>query len=226
MSYRLGRRLAHEVVVQTEDQVAMAAENISHPVRLIRSFCELPSERHEQREAFLWIGGFIDYKDPLAYVALAERLPDVPFWMVGHSRGPEWDDLKNEVEAAAARLPNLELLPPRSRARLLELYPKAVAVVSTSLFEGFPNVFLEAWAHGTPVLSLRVDPENVIRRYGLGAVAEGSSDRLAEEARALWERRHDLASEGAAGRTYVAEAHMPEAITDQWATLLRSLSRR
>jgi glycosyltransferase involved in cell wall biosynthesis len=43
-------------------------------------------------------------------------------------------------------------------------------LLSTSEGEGFPSVFLEAWAHGTPVASLTVNPDRLITRKGLGVV--------------------------------------------------------
>jgi glycosyltransferase involved in cell wall biosynthesis len=42
--------------------------------------------------------------------------------------------------------------------------------------EGFPNVFIEAWACGIPVYSLKVDPGNVIEREGLGVIAHGDPE--------------------------------------------------
>jgi glycosyltransferase involved in cell wall biosynthesis len=54
------------------------------------------------------------------------------------------------------------------------------ALVSTSPMEGFPNVFIEAWACGLPVLSLHVDPGNTIAKEGLGFAAGGNMDKLIE----------------------------------------------
>ena len=66
--------------------------------------------------------------------------------------------------------------------------------VNTSVQEGFPNTFVQAWMHGTPVVSLSVDPGGVMARHGLGISCDGSqaaletavSSLLAD--RPLWER--------------------------------------
>jgi glycosyltransferase involved in cell wall biosynthesis len=223
LQYRLGLRCAHAVVAQTEDQRELARRALGVRARVIRSFCELSPELASRREAFLWVGSFVDVKDPLAYVELARRAPELPFRMIATERGGEWRRLTDEVKAAAAGVSNLELLPQRPREELLELYAASAAVVNTSRLEGFPNTFLEAWARGTPVLSLHIDPDRIIRERGLGAAAGGSMAALVEAARELWARRDDLDAAGAAARDYVAETHDPAVVGSEWAALVGEL---
>ena len=57
----------------------------------------------------------------------------------------------------------------------------ASLLLSTSDGEGFPSVFLEAWAAGTPVVSIQIDPDHKIRNGELGVVAktvEGAVDAV------------------------------------------------
>jgi glycosyltransferase involved in cell wall biosynthesis len=54
------------------------------------------------------------------------------------------------------------------------------ALISTSLMEGFPNTFLESWSVGTPVISLNVNPGNVITKFDLGAYCNGDFNYLIE----------------------------------------------
>jgi glycosyltransferase involved in cell wall biosynthesis len=176
-----------------------------------------------ERQAFIWLGGLIDYKGPLDYVRLAELVPEARFWMVATRRGSEWDALADEVSAAADRLPNLELLPPRGREQLFELYDKAIAVVNTSAFEGFPNTFMEGWSSGAAALSLNVDPDGVIERHDLGFAANGDMAALADAASGLWERRLALDDVSATTRRYIAEHHDPAVIGEAWELLVERL---
>ena len=41
---------------------------------------------------------------------------------------------------------------------------KSKILINTSSFEGFPNTFVQAWANGVPVISLKVDPDNIIKK--------------------------------------------------------------
>lgn len=217
---RLGLRSAHRIVAQTAEQCALARQVFGSKAVLIRSFCEPTSVRLDPT-TFLWIGRVVGYKDPLAYIDLAARTPQAKFVMVGTpSRGAEC--LAAEVERRARLLPNVELLGPRPHEQLLELYARAVAVVSTSVFEGFPNTFMEAWACGVPVLSLRLDPDGVIEREGIGAVAWGNPERLGTLVREYWDKRGRLTT-GAAGQQYVRREHDPEAVGDAWMDLVTGL---
>ena len=222
--YRLGLRLADAVVTQTQHQHEVARRNFGIVTRTIPSFAPAVVEPADRRpEAFLWVGRLSGVKDPLAYVELARRVSEARFWMVGADRGRERDTLATTVEAAASEIPNLEILPPRPRIDMLRLYERTVALVNTSLLEGFPNTFLEAWRRGVPVLSLRVDPDDVIARRGLGAVAGGSHDELAKAARDTWRGRREIGDVSARVREYVASRHDPTVVGPQWVALVRSL---
>src|SRR5205823_6037597 len=77
-SYRIGLRLADAVVVQSEEQLGLLQTSAIRvrAARVIPSFAEVNPHTRHTREAFLWIGALKSYKDPLAYVGLAELVPD------------------------------------------------------------------------------------------------------------------------------------------------------
>ncbi len=60
-------------------------------------------------------------------------------------------------------------------------------LLCTSDFEGFSNVFLEAFAVGTPVTTRRqVDPDSIIVRHTLGASAEDEL-ALCKSVKTFWD---------------------------------------
>jgi glycosyltransferase involved in cell wall biosynthesis len=220
--YRIGLASADRVVVMTETarELARGAFGIDDAL-VIRLFAELPPEPvTPSREAFLWIGGLVEVKNPLAYLELARRIPEASFWMVGTER-LTGQEVVARVRSEAQKIPNLQLLPPMSADEILTLYERAVAVVSTSFVEGFGNVLLESWARGSPVLSLRYDPDGVIERHNLGVVAHGSVDELAAAARRLWAGREAIDPEPY--RAYVARYHDSDVVGAQWAGLVSEL---
>jgi glycosyltransferase involved in cell wall biosynthesis len=218
----LGLRLADEIVVQTDEQVRSSRERLGRVPVLIRSLCELPAVGRSRPETFLWVGRYQWYKRPLEYVELAHALPEARFRMVVSSATLNKDaaHVKRDVEAAAAKLPNLDVFHDLPRDELMQLVSRAVAMVSTSEFEGMSNVLLEGWARGVPALVLSYDSDGIVARHGLGCFGEGSRERLTDAARELWNGRFDQRDVSRRCREYVEEHHAPERIAAQWAEVL------
>ena len=57
--------------------------------------------------------------------------------------------------------------------QVLSVIAGAKALISTAEKEGFPITFIEAWSLNTPVISLFVDPGNIINKNHLGFCANG-----------------------------------------------------
>jgi glycosyltransferase involved in cell wall biosynthesis len=227
--YRLALRRAQRVVVQTRRQLELAGRVVEPAnVTLIPSFAEPadPGDAAAQREGFLWAGRLVDYKLPLRYIELARSVPEARFRMVVGETGETSDELASEVSHAAAQVPNLELAPRQARERVLEHIARCTAVVVTSRSEGMPNLFLEAWARGAPVLSLHFDPDGRIAEEGIGICAAGSWTQFVSAARQLWSDGALRREIGERGRAYVRRTHSPGVVAARWTDLLREALRR
>jgi glycosyltransferase involved in cell wall biosynthesis len=220
-AFRLGVKLADEIIVQTDEQVPLCRERFGREPVLIKSISE-PAEPQDPRpEAFVWAGWLREYKRPLAFVELARAVPEAQFWIVGVPvPGEKGQELAAAVARAAEAVPNLTLLAPRPRSELGALIERAVAVVSTSRTEGMPNVFMEGWARGVPALALAHDPDGVLEREALGGCAQGSPDRMAQLARDAWASREGRDEQSARCRAYVAREHSLERVADGWVEAL------
>ncbi len=214
---RHGIRLAEEIIVQTDEQRRLCQEVFRRTPRVIRSIAQPAELRERKPEAFLWVGRLVWYKRPLEFVQLARAVPEARFRMVGVPEPSEQSHkLLAEIQAAAAEVPNLELLAPLPRSELATLIARSVAIVNTSEFEGMSNVFLEGWAQGVPAIALSHDPDGLIERSGLGGFAGGSPVRLASIARTRWEQRHDQEELAERCQRHVREHHAPDAVYAQW----------
>jgi glycosyltransferase involved in cell wall biosynthesis len=222
--YEIGVRLAHAIVVQTEEQIGMCRHAFGRSPALIKSLKPLAEPVASDPEAFLWVGRLVSYKRPLDYLELARSVPEARFWMVGVPPIEAKERrLAEVVVARASELPNLQLLAPRSQPEIEELMSRAVAAVNTAEFEGMPNVLLEAWTKGVPALVFSHDPGGVVSMYGLGEFAHGSKKLLAELARKQWILRDNPAERIAVARRcreYIEQNHAPEVVLDQWLEIL------
>jgi glycosyltransferase involved in cell wall biosynthesis len=219
--FHLGVRLADTIIVQTDEQVALCEGRFGRTPVVIRSLAEPAEPRAGAGDSFLWIGRLRPYKRPLAFVELAKAIPEARFKMIAVPAGDPPEGLDAEVEAACREVPNLELLPPLPRAQVLEIMDTAVAIVNTADYEGMPNIFLEGWARGVPALALTHDPDGVIERERVGAVAGGSIERLVDLARKMWASSDDQQELARRCRDYIQREHSPEAVSDRWLEALR-----
>jgi glycosyltransferase involved in cell wall biosynthesis len=193
---------------------------------VIPSFSQLAEPSDDEPEFFLWANRLVEYKRPELLPELARAVPEARFRMVIAPTSETPARLEERLRAEEEELDNLELLPPRPRAQLLDEISRSAAVVTTSEAEGMPNTFLEAWARGVPVLSLSVDPDARIADYDVGIVAGASMERMAAGARALWSDREMRARMGARAREFVRRNHSPDAVADRWTRLMEELLER
>lgn len=224
--FAAGMRMTDAVVVQHQDQVALARQRFPKATepQAINSFVEAMPPTQTPGEAFLWVSRLVDYKQPLLYAELAAAVPAARFWMVPvKSSDPAFGPTLDELRRRAAGLPNLELLDQRSHAELQKLIARAIAMVNTSSYEGMPNTWLEGWARGVPALTLSFDPDERVARHGLGLSAGGEWEAFVAAAQRMWACRADRCGMSATVRDYVLDAHGTQ-VEDAWAALIERLS--
>jgi glycosyltransferase involved in cell wall biosynthesis len=223
--YRHGLRAADTVVVQSTHQLALAQEVLGNGqhLELIPSFAEQVRAQVRDPDTFLWVGRISDYKRPLDFVQLARALPEARFVMVAADAVDTDDELLERIRREAREFSNLELVGPLRREEVLAYLEHTVAIVSTSDWEGMPNVFLEAWARSVPALSLSFDPDGMIVERRLGLAAGGSWDRFTEAGASLWSDCELRASLGENAKRYIEERHDPAMVCDRWESALRRI---
>ena len=174
-----GIRNAYKVVVQNEHQGRELAANFNRQGVVIRSGIQIPDtfRKAASRKVrkILWLGRTDTNKRPDLFAALAVHMSavrDVTFIMAGPGNTPNSDF---QVD----RLPteNIEYIGAIDAERAMSEYEDAYLLVNTSESEGFPNTFVEAWAHGVPVVSINVDPDDLIKTHGLG-LHSGTFERM------------------------------------------------
>jgi glycosyltransferase involved in cell wall biosynthesis len=215
--YQLGRRWADLVIVQNRFQ----QQSIVQCTALLPSiYTGTLLQRKPRGEYILTVGHLLPKKRTEWVLEAARRYPNLSFRIVGSQSGPYVQDLLHQ----ASQLPNVQLLGSLSREATHAQYRKASLLLHASRAEGFPNVFLEAWAHQVPVLSVGVDPDQVITTHGLGWVASGQEDWLTVLGQIVSERAL-LRQRGRAGLHYVRSHHTVEALQKQYCETFASAAR-
>jgi glycosyltransferase involved in cell wall biosynthesis len=94
----------------------------------------------------------------------------------------------------------------QGHAQVNQLLAGAHVFVNTSLHEGFPNTFIQAWMREVAVVSLAVDPDGVLQNSGVGLLA-GNEAGLAPALRRLIEEPQTLAEVAKRGRKHADAQH-------------------
>lgn len=175
MLYRYGVKRCDHIIVQSEKQRAMLRSGFARqsvPLRMpCVGFSDAVSGEQQDGERFnvLWVGRISAEKRPDWVQELARQLPDIDFTIIG---GPNRDsDYSRRVLSDEEALPNVAFVGRIAHEDMGPYYARANALICTSVYEGFPNVFLEAWSTGTPVITT-CDPDGLVQSEGLGYAAD------------------------------------------------------
>lgn len=196
--FRRGLQNARAIISQTSHQQRVLEQRFRVGSTVVPNGYTLPdSDPPAEREFILWVGRLEpDQNRPELYLDCAESLPDIPFKLIGV---PNDSAYHRKIRTRAETIPNLDFVGSVPPTEIHDYYRRAIALVSTSAYEGFPNVFLEAWRQATPVVSLDVDPARYLDADLYTGYSDGEFDnlvaeidRLATESEFRCEVGHDL----------------------------------
>lgn len=170
-------RKADMVFVQHEGQKHMLLRKGIKSLQLnnLIDLSKLPVIANPVKKDFVYVGWLDKRKGIAEFFELVKRSPAHMFEVIGPPRDKTGKSCYEELKT----FQNVFLLGELNHSDTLYYIGNSKALISTSPMEGFPNIFIEAWAYGIPVLSLFFDPGGVIKREGLGEVANGNLDKLA-----------------------------------------------
>ena len=129
----------------------------------------------EKSVDLLWVARCHSIKQPLLFLALAERFPKRHCQMICSMQEEKlWDKVKERAQ----QLPNVEFLEKVPYHDIQSYFDQAKIFVNTSLEEGVPNTFIHAGLGGAAIASLRVDPDGMFHRFHLGLCAGDQTEEL------------------------------------------------
>jgi len=163
---------------------------------------------HDARDKYVaWVGTLIHLKRPDILVEIARKTPTIQFRVCGGLPHGGDERIVDELRA----VPNIDYLGKVAPEKAEQVIAEASLLLCTSDTEGFPNTFAQAWSAGTPVLSLKIDPGDIITEKQIGVVA-GDSERAALKIKELIDSPDRRQEVGVRARRYIAENNSAEAV--------------
>lgn len=222
--YNFGLKKSECIITQSEYQQKLLKKRFNYDSTIIKNLYPL-DEKIEKGKAtppvVLWVGTIKpEWKQPEVFLKLATAIPDAKFQIVGGAPSNKqfYDTIKEEAE----RIPNLEFVGFVPYPDVNEYFNNASILVNTSSVEGFSNTFLQAWVMYTPVVSLNVDPDEIICKYKLG-FHSGTFEQMVEDVKSLLEDEKLREEMGANGRGYVEREHDIKKIVEEYMNIFEGL---
>jgi glycosyltransferase involved in cell wall biosynthesis len=223
--YRYGLVRSDLVLAQTTEQQRALLRNFALESRVVGPLADLGADRRafgDRDIDVLWVGNLRKLKRPELLLETARRFPDLTFHMAGGPmRGAE--GYFETVREAAVALPNVVFHGRVPYQEVRGLYSRAKVLAGTSEIEGFPNTYLQAWAHGVPVVAF-LDPDSLIARNGLGTRVD-DVDRLHAAIGALARNESEWREVSERCARFVDERFDEDAMVNPYVEILTDLSR-
>jgi len=194
-------RRADMILVQHKGQKEILSKKGIDSVMLpnMIELANMDIEQAEENGCFVYVGSLDKRKGFGKFYELVGRTPEHSFKVIGRPRDKTGNGYYERLKA----FKNVELKGRLGHRETLKEISGSRALISTSPMEGFPNIFIEAWACGIPVISLYVDPGGVIEREELGVVADGDMEKLIASLKEI-KRTEDFSRKA---RLYVQQHH-------------------
>lgn len=220
-----GLRTADAVVAQTEHQRQLVRDNLGRDSVVIPNVWPvdaLSPGRADQPTA-LWVANLRWEKRPEMVLELAEAVPEVQFVMVGGPMAGN-EQLYEHILARQQDFPNFRYAGFVPFDQVGRQFESADIFINTSVVEGFPNTFLQAWDAQLPIVA-SFDPDGLLKRERLGYHAE-AVEAFAEHLRSLVADEALRRSLGERGKQYLRDNFSMEVVIPRLEALLMQVAGR
>jgi len=221
-----GIRHSSSIIAQTDMQAASLEKHYGRIANhIIRNFHPIPDTAINKGKMIkiVWVANFKPMKQPELFVRLAKELEDTidaRFVMIGRINN-KYSKLLEDINS----IKSLDFLGEQSQDQVNKIFSESHLLINTSKLEGFSNTFIQAWMRKVPVLTLTVDPDDIIKKHEIGICA-GSYEKLKNAIVDLVGSNKSRIDMGNKGKHYAYSNHSMKNIDQILEILLQLLSAR
>lgn len=184
--YQYVFKTATVVICQNEFQERLVKYIRKDHVYLLPSGYPITEQNKETDNTVLWVSRSAKFKKPELFIKLAEELPEYKFVMIC-PKAVEDEILYEKVKLFSSKISNLNFIPFVSFDEIGNYFLKARVFINTSDKEGFPNTFIQSAIAGTPIISLKVNPDHFITKRECGIFCDGEYIKMRDGLKRLFE---------------------------------------
>jgi len=192
MLFCLLRKFSYVIVAQNKYQHDTFLHKYNGKSKIIYNGFEIKKikERNKDKNKktyILWVARCDEWKQPEIFIQLAKQNPKLQFSMICPKSQDEI--FFNKIKSQALTVKNLLFLDFVPYDKINEYFKYSILFVNTSLYEGFPQTFIQATMNGIPIITLYVNPEEFLNVHQCGFCCNGNIELLDEKIKELINNR-------------------------------------
>jgi glycosyltransferase involved in cell wall biosynthesis len=206
---------AHAFIVQSERQADLLHCHFGKRAIVVHNPIDIKPvfPKFKTPQDILWVGKSDKVKRPDLALDLAATFPGDSFTLVmSLSDQAVYERCFQRAEV----LGNIRMFHFVPFNEIERYFAGARLLLNTSVFEGFPNAFLQAAKYGVPIVSLQVDPCGMLSSHGCGFSCGGSVEKMRDAIQGLLADDRLYAEKSANCLRYVREFHDKDKIAVQY----------
>ncbi len=222
--YRYGLSNANFIIAQNNDQISELEKLKNRKIRnikAIKSGYDISNKDSIEKKYILWVSRAIEWKRAEIFLKLAQNIPDKNFVIICTKTYniKYWDSLASR----STEIPNLKFINFIPFHKINQYFQEAIIFVNTSIYEGFPNTFIQAFKNKTPVISLNVNPDEILTKNMIGIYCNDNIKKLELSLRQLLENKDLYESYSKNAFSYVKNNHDIIEISKKWLLLFEKI---
>lgn len=219
--YSFGLESADLIIAQNKDQVVLlrnAKPDKLHNIKIIRSGYEISNKKTGIKNYILWVGRAVNWKRPEMFLELSKKFPNENFYMICYLENDF--DYWNNLKKRSLRINNLKFVPFVPFHKIDQIFQNAKLLINTSYYEGFPNAFIQAFKNSIPVVSMNVNPDNILEKFKVGFFCNDNFNELISSIKTLIREKKLYDSFCKRAFLYAKNNHDIEIIGNLWLDLI------
>ena len=221
--FKYGINNATFLVAQSNDQIMFIEKQKNRKINnisVIKSGYKIKEIGENTKKYILWVSRAVRWKRPELFLKLAKLFPKEKFIMICNKEGDilYWESIKK-----ASSISNLKFLNYIPFHKIDRYFKEAKLFINTSIYEGFPNTFIQAFKNKTPVISLNVNPDEILTKNKIGIFCHDDLKKMEFSINQLFENQELYDTYAKNAFTYVKNNHDIKIISKKWFELIEKI---
>jgi glycosyltransferase involved in cell wall biosynthesis len=193
-----------EIIVQNNYQKERLLEKGIKSIIFTNKF-NINKNNIKKKRYILWVGRLDEnYKRPELFVELSKEFPKEKFIMIAPEATNQETYRKKIIKSLSK---NIRLIDFVEFNKIQSYFNRAKIFVNTSSQEGFPNTFIQSGIGKTPIISLKVDPDNFIKKNNCGYICNDNPNLMKKSLEKLLKNKNDWKIKSKNLYNYVKKNH-------------------